>query len=119
MFEYAATVVRVVDGDTLYLDLDLGFFIRMTIDVRLKGLNTPEIRGASREAGLKAKAFVEQALPPGALVLVKTYKAEKYGRYLADLRYLPRARTRDEVAANGRSLNQELLDNGLAVPYMV
>ncbi len=119
MFEYAATVVRIVDGDTLYLDVDLGFFTRMTIDVRLKGLNTPEIRGESREAGLKAKAYVEQALPPGTLVLVKTYKAEKYGRYLAEVRYLPGARTRDEIAAGGRSLNQELLDQGLAAPYMV
>ena len=35
MFEYAATVVRVVDGDTIYFDVDLGFFIRMTMDVRL------------------------------------------------------------------------------------
>jgi micrococcal nuclease len=119
MFEYAATVVRIVDGDTLYLDIDLGFFIRMTIDVRLKGLNTPEIRGEARAAGLQAKAFVEQALPPGTLVLVKTFKAEKYGRYLAEVRYLPGARTRDEIAANGRLLNQELLDRGLAVPYMV
>lgn len=119
MFEYAATVVRVVDGDTIYFDVDLGFFIRMTLDVRLKGLNTPEIRGEEREAGLKAKAFVEQALPPGAPVLLRTYKAEKYGRYLADVRYLPGAKKREEIETNGRLLNQELLDKGLAVPFMV
>ena len=119
MYRYQATVVRVVDGDTLYLDVDLGFFIRMKIDVRLKGLNTPEIRGPEREAGLKSKAFVEAALPPGALVVVDTYKAEKYGRYLADVWYLPGAKRREEVLANGRWLNQELLEQGLAVPYMV
>ncbi len=119
MFEYPATLVRVVDGDTMYFDVDLGFFIRMTIEVRLKGLNTPEIRGPEREAGLKAKAFVEQALPVGAPVILTTYKEEKYGRYLADVRYLPGAKTRAEVAANGRSLNKELLEKGLAVPYMV
>jgi micrococcal nuclease len=118
MFEYAASVVRVVDGDTIYFDVDLGFYIRLTLDVRLKGLNTPEIRGPEREAGLKAKAFVEQALPVGALAVLKTYKEEKYGRYLADVWYLPGAKTRDEIRAKGRSLNQELLDQGLAVPFM-
>ena len=119
MFEYAATVVRVVDGDTIYFDVDLGFYIRMTLDVRLKGLNTPEIRGEAREAGLKSKAFVEQALPVGMLVVLRTYKAEKYGRYLAEVLYLPGAKTRDEILKNGRSLNRELLDKGLAEPFMV
>ena len=119
MFQYAAKVVRVVDGDTMYLDIDLGFFIRMTIDVRLKGLNTPEIRGPSREAGLKSKAYVEQALPVGSLVVINTYKAEKYGRYLADVFYRPGATSRNEVLAEPHHLNKELLEKGLAVPFMV
>ncbi len=119
MFQYSANVVRVVDGDTAYFDIDLGFQIRMTIDVRFRGINTPETRGASREAGLKSKAYVEAALPVGSLVIVNTYKAEKYGRYLAEVYYLPGAKTRDEVLAKGKLLNKELLDKGLAVPYMV
>ena len=119
MYRYQATVVRIVDGDTLYLDVDLGFFIRMTMDVRLKGINTPEIRGPEREAGLKSKTFVEAAIPPGTLVVIDSTKAEKYGRYLADIWYLPGAKTRDEILANGRLLNKELVDKGLAVPYMV
>ena len=119
MFQYAATVVRVVDGDTIYFDVDLGFAIQYRLDVRLKGVDTPEIRGASREAGLKSKAFVEQALPVGSLVVLNTYKAEKYGRYLADVIYLLGAKTRDEILANGTLLNKELIDKGLAVPYMV
>jgi micrococcal nuclease len=119
MYRYQATVVRIVDGDTVYLDVDLGFFIRMTLDMRLKGVNTPELRGEEREAGLRAKAFVEAAIPPGALVVVDTFKAEKYGRYLADIWYLPGAKKRDDIIANGRLLNKELVDNGLAVPYMV
>ena len=49
MFQYAATIV--VDGDTLYLDYDLSFFIRMTMDVRLKGIHTPETRGSTRPVG--------------------------------------------------------------------
>lgn len=119
MFQYAAKVVRVVDGDTIYFDVDLGFTIRYTLEVRLKGLNTPEIVGEEKEAGLKAKAFVEKALPVGALVILNTYKAEKYGRYLADVLYLPGAKTRDEVLKNGTLLNKELIDKGFAVPYMV
>ena len=62
MFEYAATVVRVVGGDTIYFDVDLGFFIRMTMDVRLKGVNTPELHGPTREAGLKAKELIDDGL---------------------------------------------------------
>lgn len=118
MFQYAAAVVRIVDGDTLYLDIDLGFFIRMTIDVRLKGINTPELRGASREAGLAAKAFVANALPVGSLVVVKTYKQEKYGRYLADVFYRPGATSRSEILEQPRHINRELLDQGHAVPFM-
>jgi micrococcal nuclease len=120
MYQYAATVNRVVDGDTIYFDVDLGFYIKLTVDVRLKGVNTPETRGATREAGLKAKAFVAEALPAGSLAVITTYKKpEKYGRYLADVLYLPGAKTRDEILANGKSLNKELLDKGLAVPFMV
>lgn len=118
MFQYAANVLRVVDGDTAYFDVDLGFTIRMNLEVRFKGINAPETRGLSREAGLKTKAFVEQALPPGAIVILNTYKIEKYGRYLADIYYLPGAKTRDDVKARGILLNKELVDKGLAVPYM-
>ncbi|MFH1523748.1 MAG: thermonuclease family protein [Chloroflexota bacterium] len=117
MFQYQATVVRIVDGDTAYLDVDLGFFIRMTINVRFNGINTPEIRGPSRPAGLKSKAYVEQAIPVGSTVVVETYKAEKYGRYLADIHYLPGSTDRDEIRAKGRLLNQELVEKGLAVEY--
>lgn len=119
MYQYKATVVRVVDGDTVYFDVDLGFQIRMTIDVRLYGVNTPEVRGPTREAGLKAKAYVENALPAGTTVIVKTYKAEKYGRYLADVWYLPGVTDREQILSQGQMLNQELLDKGLAVPYIL
>lgn len=89
----------------------------MTINVRLYGVNTPEIRGPSRAAGLKSKAYVEQAIPVGSTVVVQTYKAEKYGRYLADIRYLPGSTDRDEIQAKSRLLNKELVEKGLAVEY--
>ncbi len=119
MFQYAAKVLRVVDGDTIYFDIDLGFTIRYTLEVRLRGVNTPEVVGLEKEVGLKAKAFVEEALPVGALVILNTYKAEKYGRFLADVFYRRDAKTRDEVLAKSTLLNKELVDKGLAAPYMV
>ena len=119
MYQYKAKVIRVVDGDTVYLDLDLGLMVRMVVDVRLVGINTPEIVGPSKEAGLKSKAFVEQALPAGSAAYVQTYKAEKYGRYLADIWYLPGVEDVERIKKEGRHLNKELLENGLAEPYMV
>lgn len=119
MFQYAATVLRVIDGDTLDVNVDLGFRVRFETQLRFKGLNTPETRGPSREAGLISKAYVEQAVPPGTLIIINTYKLEKYGRYLAEVLYAPGAKTRLEVLANARNLNQELLQRGLAVPFMV
>ena len=119
MYQYKAKVIRVVDGDTVYLEIDLGLTVRTITDVRLIGVNTPETVGATKEAGLKSKAYVEQALPKDSLVYVITYKAEKYGRYLADIYYLPGATEVEQIKASGRHLNKELLDKGLAVPFMV
>lgn len=118
MFEYAAETVRVVDGDTIYFNVDLGFFVRITIQVRLRGVNTPEMRGATREQGRAARAYTEAALPVGGQVVIRTYKLEKYGRYLADVLYAPGATSRQQVLAAPRLLNQELIDHGLAVAYM-
>jgi len=62
MHEYSAKVERWVDGDTVDLDIDLGFDIRYNQRVRLYGINTPETRTRNLEEkkkGLEAKAFVE------------------------------------------------------------
>ncbi len=114
MFQYRAKIERIVDGDTLWVDVDLGFFLRQKMNLRLWRVNTPEIRGAEREAGLRAKQFVAEALPPGSVAVIKTYKIEKYGRFLADVYYLPGSEDSDQILARGIHLNQELLDKGLA-----
>ena len=89
-YEYRATVRRVVDGDTLDLDIDLGFECRLVTRARLVGINTPEVVGATKAAGLAAVAFVHQwlALSAEPEVLVRSYKAkqrEKYGRWLVEV----------------------------------
>jgi endonuclease YncB( thermonuclease family) len=114
MFQYKARVERIVDGDTLWIDVDLGFFLRQKMHLRLWRVNTPEIRGAERVEGLRAKQYVADTLPPSSTVVVKTYKIEKYGRFLADVYYLPGCEDSDEILTQGIHLNQELLDKGLA-----
>lgn len=87
-FWYGATVLDVVDGDTVDLMIDLGFKIHHKIRVRLYGVNTPESRTkdlAEKALGLKAKQFTKDWLTSHKWVYVNTIpdKNDKYGRILA------------------------------------
>ena len=87
-FWYGATVIGVVDGDTVDLMVDLGFSVHHKIRVRLYGINTPESRTKDlkeKELGLKAKKFVEDWITNHKWVFVNTSpdKNDKYGRVLA------------------------------------
>lgn len=87
-FWYGATVLDVVDGDTVDLMIDLGFKIHHKIRVRLYGVNTPESRTkdlAEKEMGMKAKQFTKDWLTSHKWVYVNTIpdKNDKYGRILA------------------------------------
>ena len=113
LYHYKMTVTKVVDGDTVYGDVDLGFNIGYRkMEFRLSGIDTPETRGATREAGLISKEFVEDTIS-GKEVIIVTKKdgKEKYGRYLAEVFFL--------VGAEWISLNKTLLDKGLAIEFMV
>lgn len=101
MFTYNAKVVRVVDGDTIDVEIDLGFDIWHKTRLRLSGIDTPEV---STEFGKVVRQYVKEALE-GQLVTITTAKPDKYGRYLA------------EVFIKGNSLNQNLLKIGMALPY--
>ena len=86
MYEYRAKLVKVVDGDTLDLEVDLGFGVKKVDRFRLAGINTPELnRKDEREAGLAAKAFVEEWFEDGVELYIETQKDKqgKYGRYIA------------------------------------
>lgn len=90
MFEYSGRVLRVVDGDTLVLDIDLGLctWVRQ-LKVRLAGVNAPEL---PTPEGLAAREFVERLVADrGPDVVVRTLKdrREKYGRWLADITWPP------------------------------
>lgn len=106
VFERRATVVRVVDGDTLHVDVDLGCDTHLAMTVRLYGVNAPE---TITEEGKVATRFVETWVSEhGPVFVVRTAKdrKEKYGRYLADL-----------LPPSGPSLCNALLDAGHAVDY--
>ena len=113
LYHYKMTVTKVVDGDTVYGDVDLGFNIGFKkMEFRLSGINTPETKGATREAGLTTKKFVEDAIVNKEVIIVtKKDGKEKYGRYLAEIFFL--------VGAEWISLNKTLLDKSLAVEFMV
>jgi micrococcal nuclease len=113
LYHYKMTVTKVVDGDTVYGDVDLGFNIGFKkMEFRLSGINTPETKGATKEAGLTSKKFVEDTiLNKEVIIVTKKDGKEKYGRYLAEIFFL--------VGVEWISLNKTLLDKSLAVEFMV
>lgn len=91
-YEYKARVVRVLDGDTVEVDIekDVGFdvVVRFRKTVRMQGINTPEKFGATKEAGLASKKIVQDLLPVGTEIVMRTEKpdsTEKFGRFLATI----------------------------------
>lgn len=74
-----ATVVRVVDGDTVRLDLDLGWHIRMTSNVRLSRIDAPEVKTIQ---GVMAKNYLAARLSYGDKVTFLSERLDKYGRPL-------------------------------------
>jgi micrococcal nuclease len=108
MYEYSCTVQRVVDGDTLHLNVDLGCDVSIHMTARLAHVNAPEM---NTPQGPVAKAFVEAwIVQHGPKFIVETIKdhKEKYGRYLVVL---------VELGPDEMTLNNSLIDEGLAVRY--
>ena len=113
MFEYKAKILRIVDGDTMDVDIDCGFNIHFKERIRLLGVNTPETYGVKKEseeykAGILAKEFVVNLCPVGAEVVIKTQKDKKgkYGRYIAEI-----------ILDNGENLNALLIAEGYGQEY--
>lgn len=103
-YTYKATVVKVVDGDTVDLLVDVGFNVRVQIRTRLYGIDAPETR---EDAGKAARDALRVVLPQHAPVIVKTFKDpnDKYGRWLA------------QIWEGDISINQWLVESGYAKVY--
>jgi endonuclease YncB( thermonuclease family) len=110
MYEYNCKIVRVTDGDSIVVDIDLGFGLWIHGErIRLYGVDTPECRTRDAEekaAGLLAKEFVEDALHVGGTYRLQTKEKGKFGRYLGTI-YL----------TDDTSINAALVKERLAVPY--
>jgi len=89
MFEYMAKVVSVYDGDTIRVDIDLGFGLSLkNQSIRFLGVDTPEVRGDGRDEGLIVRDYVRGQIMDKEIML-RTYKDTKgkYGRWLAEIFY--------------------------------
>jgi micrococcal nuclease len=95
MYEYKCKILRVVDGDTVDVDIDLGFGVWMHRErVRMMGIDTPESRTrdkVEKKFGLASKAKLKELLPIGSMQVLKTEidrsgedKKGKFGRILGD-----------------------------------
>ena len=108
MYEYSAALTAIHDGDTVTLDVDLGFGIHSFHILRLSGVNAPELRTFE---GKTARTWVEGwcRVNPGPYVLrtSKSRETEKYGRYLGVL----------TSTATGRTINDDIVAAGQAVTY--
>jgi len=114
LYTYQATVTRVIDGDTVVLNIDLGFDSWIEQKLRLRGVDAPEMSCAE---GVVVKNYVKKVFKKVVFVICKTYKKDKYGRYLADIFYSFKEKDPQNVAEKGMYLNQELIDQGYARIY--
>lgn len=103
LFTYRTKLVDVTDADTFWFLIKLGFGVTTKQQLRLRGLDAPEI--ISRE-GLRAKAFVKRVLKNASEITITSTKSDKYDRYLADVWF--------RTKAGVHHLNNLLLQKGLA-----
>ena len=115
MFEYyVKKVSKVVDGDTIDVDIDLGFDISFTSRVRLAGIDTPESRTTDKiekSLGLESKEYLKKAIDASKTVVIKTEKmdsSEKYGRILGWV-FLDGSKI---------SINEQMIADGYAWGYL-
>ena len=115
MFEYRVKqVTKIVDGDTIDVDIDLGFSISYSQRLRLAGIDTPESRTSDKfekTLGLESKEYLKYKLKDAKEVVVKTElpdSSEKYGRILGWV----------YVDGNTKSINEQMIEDGYAWGYM-
>ena len=111
MHEYKAKVTKVIDGDTIKCDIDLGFSLFLSNQtIRLYGIDCPESRTRDKEEkyyGNISKQFLKDYCPKGSYITLRTHldKKGKFGRILG------------ELIVNKVNLNQTMIEENLAVEY--
>ena len=131
MYEYYCKIVKVIDGDTVDVDIDLGFGVWLKKErVRVNGIDTPESRTRDKEEkkfGLISKNRVKQLLPVGSTQILKTEsdrngedKKGKFGRILGDFVFNKPVSNDDKIPIleiEGVRLSDVLIDENMAVKY--
>ena len=112
MYEYKCKMVKVVDGDTVDVDIDLGFGVWMRDQrIRLYGIDTPESRTRNLEEkvrGKLSKKYLTDLLKSSKKLVVKTHKGSETGKF---------GRILGELFGNGVNLNLKMCSDGYAVQY--
>src|SRR3989338_1918012 len=113
-YTYEATIDRVVDGDTLLVVIEVGFGIKVHDKLRLRGIDTPHM---GTPEGEKAKKFVQELLPVGTTIIIKSHKSrvDSHGRFVVDVLYKEGIENPQEILKDAVYLNQYLLNEGFAV----
>jgi micrococcal nuclease len=111
MYEYKVTVIKIIDGDTIDVDIDLGFkTILRKQRIRLFGMDTPESRTRDKEEkkrGLLSKNYLTSKCPIGSTIRLRSHGKGKFGRILGEI-----FEYNKEI-----SINDEMCNEGYAVPY--
>ena len=111
LYTFVARATKIIDGDTLWAMLDLGFDTFAERKLRLRGIDTPEMDSV---AGRQARTFLVDTLAEVSLFVVTTTKVDLYDRYLADLFVLPGEPDPAVIALEGGYLNREMVKEGVA-----
>ncbi len=116
MYEYEIKVLRVVDGDTVDAQIDLGFKVHHNIRVRLYGINAPESRTRDLEEKVRGKAAtarLQELLDTADRIILKSHGVGKFGRCLGEITliYFQEEEDRRE------SVVETMLAEGHGVPY--
>lgn len=111
MYQYKAKFLRVVDGDTVDLEVDLGFKTFQHQRFRLAGINAFELKHPKgAEAAARLVSYIMK-FPSEFVIRTEKDKQEKFGRYLVTIS------DPDNPNDTTKSINQRLIDDGLAVKY--
>lgn len=111
---FVKRLIKIVDGDTVDIEIDLGFDLTKKERVRLGGIDTPESRTKDLEEkamGLEAKDYLTTLLEGAPELIVTTEKDGKFGRMIGTL-YMS-----SECVEAGESINQAMIDDGFAWEY--
>lgn len=110
---FEAALLRIIDGDTLFFRIDLGFELHKDQRVRLSAVDTLSV---GSDKGKRATQYVADNLSFADRIVLKTHRADLHGRYVADVFYSTRSLSLLDTFQRGNYLNQQLLDERLAIP---